>query len=80
MNPYEVEARFAHARAAGKITGCAPTKGKTTMTWPLKALEQVLVYDGIPVGISRTGVGYEVQQRIANDVVYRKIKKVAATR
>lgn len=61
MNPYEVAARFAHAKEAGKVTGCAPTKGRTTKTWPLKALEVVLIYDGIPIRESRTTARYDVK-------------------
>ena len=47
MNPYEVEARFAHAKEAGRRTGCAPLKGKTEKTWTLKQLERYIVVEGV---------------------------------
>jgi hypothetical protein len=52
----------------------------TTKTWTLKDLESMLVHDGVPVALCRNGDGYELSRREANGVVYRTIKKVAATR
>lgn len=74
MNLYEVEARFAHAKEAGRKTGCTIKGAKTLPQVRLRELERVIVFDGIPIDMDSS---YEVKQRIFNGTTYRKVVKKA---
>lgn len=76
MTPQESNEKFAAAKVSGKRTGCAPTKGRTTKTWRLKALEVLLVHNGVPITTSRNGDSYEVKLFERKGTQYRKVIKV----